>query len=420
MENAITGVREALSDVISRQIAQCWGCSTFDTMFSVVSNAGAAVYEKLIGVCFLLFAVFFFFYVVWVVWKHLNIKTSAKETKDDPYYTKSVVKVVINALIALAILGMGVAIPRFVGRLTFEPVADITLVYSENLLSLSPETVETRVPYTPKEMSDDGMFRSQLRNTVVKIIQVTTTQFQMFFKLSLAVMDSAFAWNHIYGLGSLFRHGIIFFIGLFLFFGIGRLFVKFCFYFIDTIMSMAMFAFLFPFGLLMMAFRGIDMPEWMSSLGKGLGTSQIKKLVNSIVTLGAAVITYLVTMVLVTKFFADNDISGQELIEYVDSGAIFDVDFAEGDPATLTLVGTGVLLFVMNYICDQIPQVTKMILSTFGVSEEKTIGDDVAGDAQNLYEGAKNKITKYTSGNGENAKTDAAADASTKTAEGKK
>ncbi len=121
---------------------QCWGCAVFDNLFRVVSNAGAAVYNKIADICFILFAVLFVFFVVWAVWKHVNPK---KPETGDPFYMKSVVRVVINSLFALTLLGVGVGFPRFITRVTFEPVADVTLIYSQAMLQTTPAAVDERV-----------------------------------------------------------------------------------------------------------------------------------------------------------------------------------------------------------------------------------------------------------------------------------
>ena len=117
---------------------QCWGCAVFDNLFRVVSNAGAAVYEKIANICFAIFFVLFVFYILWAVWKHVNPKNP---DSSDPFYVKSVVRVIINSLFALTLLGIGVGVPRFITRVTFEPVADVALVYSTAILDTAPDVV---------------------------------------------------------------------------------------------------------------------------------------------------------------------------------------------------------------------------------------------------------------------------------------
>ncbi len=360
---------------------QCWGCGVFDSLFRIVSNAGAAVYQKVADICFVIFATLFIFYVIWAVWKHVNPK---KPDASDPFYMKTVVRVVINSLFALTLLGFGVAVPRFITTVTFEPVSQLTLVYTESILKTTPDAVDARITYIPKEMSDNGFYRPQLRDTVIKIMKTTVTVFQDFMKLGIAVMDDAFSWKNIHGIGDIFRHILIFAVGLYLFYGFFKFFVRFCFYFVDVILAMAMFAFMFPIGLVMMSFRGGDMPEWMSSLGKGLGTNQLKKLINAIVALGSAVITYMVIMVIIARFFTDSGMSVDTLMAAATSGNIFAEDLSDANLATLTLTGVIILLYVMNYIYKQIPNVSKMILGMFGVSEENKMSEQMANDAEKL------------------------------------
>ncbi|MBO7509446.1 MAG: hypothetical protein J6T57_04200 [Alphaproteobacteria bacterium] len=360
---------------------QCWGCGVFDNLFRVVSTAGAAVYQRVANICFIIFVALFVFYVIWAVWKHVNPK---KPDASDPLYMKTIGHVVINSLFALTLLGFGVAVPRLITRVTFEPVAHVTLIYSEALLKTNTDLVNVRVDYTPKKMQDNGFYRPELRDTIVSIMKTTITVFQSFMKLGIAVMDKAFTWVNIFSVGDIFRHIIIFMAGLYLFYGFFKFFLRFCFYFVDVIVAMAMFAFLFPIGLVMMSFRGGDMPEWMSSLGKGLGTDQLKKLINAIITLGAAVITYLVIMVILSRFFSDAGTSVDKLMDAITSGEVMANDLSDANFATLTLTGLIVLLYVMNYIYAQVPRVTKMVLDTFGVKEENALSEQMANDAEKL------------------------------------
>ena len=363
-------------------IAQCWGCGVFDNLFRVVSNAGAVVYTKIADICFAIFAVLFVFYVIWAVFKTLNPQ---KPDTSDKYYTKTVVRVVINSLFALTLLGMGVAIPRFVTRITFEPVADITLMYTQSILKTTPEFVDEHVRAAPpQEIPNDGFYRPQLRDTIIEIMRSSIVLFQSYMKLGIAVIDKSFTWHEMPTIGAIFRHIMYFFVGLYLFWGFLKFFLRFCFYFVDVIVNMAMFAFLFPIALMMMSFNGGDMPEWMSSLGKGLGTNQLKKVIGSIVALGAAVITYIVVMVIIARFFADSSISADELMNAITSGNVFESDLTDGNLASITLVGMIILLYVMNYIYAQIPRVSKMILDTFGVSNENAMSEQMANDAEKL------------------------------------
>lgn len=363
-------------------VAQCWGCEVFDNLFRVVSNAGAAVYNKIADICFILFAVLFVFFVIWAVWKHINPK---KPETGDPFYMKSVVRVVINSLFALTLLGIGVGFPRFITRVTFEPVADVALIYSQSMLQTTPKQVDERVHYQPKPMKDDGFFRPELRNTIISLMKTTFTMFQSYMKLGIAVMDGAFSWAHIHNVGDIFRHIIMFFVGLYLFYGFFKLFIRFCFYFVDVIVHMAMFAFLFPIGLMMMSFRGGDMPDWMSSLGKGLGTDQLKKLISAIITLASAVITYMVILAIISRYFSDSGTDTNELMNAILSGKVFESDLSDENLASITLIGAIILVYVLNYIYKQIPNVSKMVLGTFGATDgENKFSEQMADDAEKL------------------------------------
>ena len=216
---------------------QCWGCPVFDRLFQVISAAAASVYDKFVLFCAVLFCVLFAFFAISAVWK--NIKGGGT----DPFYAKSIQPVIINSLVAFAFLSLGVMLPRLVTTITFEPVAQITAAYTQNMLQIDEETVAERVTYQPMPMSDDGFYRPELRDTVINIMKTTITQFQAYMKLGIAIMDNAFSWSALLGVGAVIKHIILFAIGLYLFYGFFKLFVRFCFYFADIIVAMTFFAF---------------------------------------------------------------------------------------------------------------------------------------------------------------------------------
>ncbi len=381
-------MNEILNPFIDRAV-QCWGCGVFDNLFQVISNASAAVYEKISDICFAIFGALFAFYVIWAVFKHLNPK---KPDVSDKFYMKTVIRVVINSLFALTLLGIGVGFPRFITRVTFEPVADVALIYSQSIMKTTSEFVDEHVTYQVQSMNDTGFYRPELRDKIIDLMKTTVTIFQNYMKLGIAVMDSAFTWASIHSIADIFRNLIMFFLGAYLFYSFFKMFIRFCFYFVDVIVHMAMFAFMFPIGLVMMSFRGGDMPDWMSSLGKGLGTNQLKKLINAIITLASAVITYMVIMVIIARFFSDSGMSVTELMAAITSGQIMDTDLSHSNLATITVAGMIILVYVLGYIYAQIPNVSKAILGMFGVSEENKLSEDIAKGAEKLVALATDKI----------------------------
>ena len=203
-------------------------------------------------------------------------------------------------------------------------------------------------------------------------------------KLGIVVMDKAFTWRALLGVGSLLKHIMIFAMGLYLLYGFMKIFLRFCFCFVDVIVAMAMFAFFFPISLMMISFKGSQMPEWMSKIGSGLGASQIKKLINSIVTVAASVIVYTVIMVIIARFFAGENISTTELMNAINSGQVFESDLSYDSVMTMTFGGLIVLLYVLNFIYSQIPQVSKMVLSVFNIEQEDKLSQQMATDMEKL------------------------------------
>lgn len=368
---------------------QCWGCPIFDRLFQIVSNAAAAAYKQFTVLCVIIFCVLFAFFVLNAVWK--NIKAGGG---DDPFYQKSIKPVFINSLVALTFLSMGVYLPRFVTSVTFEPAANLALIYTQSMVHTDNEAVAEKVSYQPMPMEDTGFFRPQLRDTIVMMMKTTITQFQSYMKLGVAVMDKAFSLEALLGIGAFIKHIILFFIGLYITYGFFKLFVRFCFYFADIIIAMAFFAFFFPFSLILVAFKGSNAPAWFSSLGKKVGTNQFKTLINAIISLVSAVLTYTVIMVIIAKFFSAPGQSADEIMLMITSGEIFASDLSSENLADMTLIGCIILVYVLNFIYGQIPKVTSMVMDTFGVSEEKALSEQLANDAMKLTTNVINTATK--------------------------
>ncbi len=385
---------------------QCWGCPVFDRLFQIVSNGAAAVYSQFSTICLIIFCVLFAFYVVNAVWKNMQ------SGGDDPFYQKSMRPVIINSIVALSLLGLGVALPRLITTVTFEPVAQMATVYTQTMIGTDSAAVNERVTYTPEKMSDNGFYRPQMRDMIIMLTKTTITQFQSYMKLGIAVMDKAFSWDALLGIGALIKHIILFLIGLYLFYGFFKIFAKFCFYFADIIVAMAFFAFFFPLSLVLMAFKGAqNVPGWMSGLGKNIGIGQFKNLIKAIITLAAAVITYTVIVVIIAKYFSAPGASAADLMQIITSGNIFAADLSDENLAAMTLMGAVVLIYVLNFIYSQIPEVTKMVLDVFGTSEKHNLGDALAKDAMQLTNAVINTAknigkTVMSSGNQKEEKTD--------------
>lgn len=366
---------------------QCYGCPIFDRLFQIVSAAAAKVYDRMAYLMLILFFVMFAFFVLNAVWQ--NIKNDAK----DPMYQKSVRPVIINSLVALTFLFMGVGLPRLITRVTFEPTADIAAMYTQSMLDITPEFVNEHVTYQPVKISDDGFFRPQLRDKIIMLMKTTITQFQSYMKLGIAVIDTAFTWKALLGIGALVKHIILFFVGVYIFWKFFILFFRFCCYFADIIVAMTLFAFFFPISLILIPFRGAEgVPAWISGLGKNIGIGQIKKLINAIVALSAAVITYTVIMVIIAKFFSSPDASTVDIMNAITTGDIFEADLSEDNLASLTIMGTVVLVYIINYLQSQIGQVQKMILSAFNLQPENQLSEQLANDMETLTKATFNTI----------------------------
>ena len=179
----------------------------------------------------------------------------------------------------------------------------------------------------------------------------------------------------------------MFFMGLYLVYQFFKIFIKFCFYFVDIIVAMTFFAFFLPLSVVMFAFKNSDGPEWIKSIGSSLGMGQIKNVINAIISLASAVITYTVIMVIIAKFFSVSGASTTDLMQMITSGQIFAGALSDDNLAAMTLTGSIVLVYVINFLADQIPNVTKMVMGAFDMKEEKpALGEEMGNNMLKLTE----------------------------------
>ena len=374
---------------LTDKVVQCWGCAVFDRLFQIVSVTAASVYEHFTSLCLILFALLFTVFVINAIWQNMKSGVS------DPWMKNSVQKVFINSIVALTLLGMGVMLPRAVSTVIFEPVAQLTLKYSQTMINTTDEIVSEKVSYQPIRITENGIYRPELRDTIIMIMKTTVTQFQSYIKLGIAVMDNAFTWKALLGVGALIKHIILFFIGMYLAWGFLKIFFRYCCYFADAIIAMALFAFFFPLSLIMMTFKDVkEVPKWFGTIGKSVGVAQIKNLISAIVTLGSVVLTYTVIMVIVAKFFSAPDASVNGLMDAITSGQIYADDLNTENLEAMTLTSCIALVYVMNYIFEQIPEITKMVMAVFSVQENTKHGDQFANDIMTLSKNAIDNVVK--------------------------
>ena len=89
-------------------------------------------------------------------------------------------------------------------------------------------------------------------------------------------------------------------------------------------------------------------------------------------------------MVIIAKFFSLSGADTTTLMQAITSGQVFADDLNTENLQAMTLASCIILVYVLNYIYGQIPQISKMILSAFGVSEEKSESEQLANDMLHL------------------------------------
>ena len=72
--------------------------------------------------------------------------------------------------------------------------------------------------------------------------------------------------------------------------------------------------------------------------------------------------------------------------------SIFDIDWSDKNLETLTIMSTVVLVYVINFIQEQIPQVSNMVMSAFNLKPENKLSEQLANDAETLTKAAFNVV----------------------------
>ena len=365
-----------LGDIIDKGTA-CWACPVFDNLFIIISNTAASVYTELSKFGLIIFGVLFAFYVLNSVWQNI------KNGMPDPFFQKSLRPVLIKSVAILSLLATGLYFPKFISRVTFEPAALMTLEYSKNLVSLQGKF---KSEYTPIKIDDSGFFNRDLRDTILELIQSNLTYFQQYIKFGMNLLDNIFVIPKQSLLSWLAKRFLILFIGLYLIYYFGKLFVQYSFCFMDIIVAMAMFSLFFPLSLVFSIFQGAqNLPDWMKNLGKNLGSSQIKKLVSAIVSVVASILGYTIIIIMIRGYLTGADLNITNFDQLID----FDLD--KPSAIQVTFFGSITLLFVANYIAAQIPDIKKEILKTLGLEENDSVSEKTGKDTWNLTEVVKDQ-----------------------------
>jgi len=358
---------QEMANTLIDSAVQCWACPIFDNLFAVVSNSAAAVYERLSVFSVVIFSILFGFYILNAFWQ--NVKSGMS----DPFFQKSLKPVLIKSLMILSLFALGLNVPRFISKITFEPVATITLQFSKIIL---PENNITTNDYQKLKLNDDGFFNPELRDTIVEILQTSVASFQIYIKMGIEIIGSVFTLPERIDIGVIVKHLLVFFVGLVLTYYFVRWFIKYSFCFVDIIVAMAMFAFFFPLSLVLFIFQGAsDLPDWMKNLGKTFGGKQIKQLINAIVSVATTILMYTIIVLLIRGYIYGNNVDVDSMQNSVASIMNFDLD--NPNSVQITFFGSIVLVVVLNYLIKQIPNITKEIMSVFGVSQENQKSEEM-------------------------------------------
>ena len=105
--------------------------------------------------------------------------------------------------------------------------------------------------------------------------------------------------------------------------------------------------------------------------------------------------TYTIIMVIIAQFFSSSNTSVSEVITAMTKDDIFSVSLSSENFATLTLASILVLVFIIKFLTNQIPQVTKMILSVFDLDTNTKLSDELGDNAMKLTSSIVNSVKEF-------------------------
>ena len=352
------------------RVAQCWGCGIFDRLFQIVSVTAAMLYEHMVQWAWVVLVAFWIFYVLYTVFQNTKNGT-------DWLYQESIRPVLINSVFISVFLGMGVSLPKFLTTITFEPVAELSTIYVDAILHTNSDVVEKKVTYQVQPMEDNGFFRPQLRDKVILLMKTTITQFQAMMKLGMVIVDKAISWSALKSIDLFFKHLTMLILGAYLFYQFFKMFLKFCFYFVDVIVALTKFAFFFPFTLVFFVFKNSKAADWVTKLGDGFTSKSIKDVFESIVALAVAVITYTIIMVILAKFFSNDQIASNEIMGHILNGTLTEDMLNNDELMNMSLMACVIIGFLINFMSKKIPEVSAGIFKVFKINPQAKMGDQV-------------------------------------------
>ena len=372
---------QELANTLITKGTQCWACPLFDRLFEIISNTAATMYAHLTIIGVIVFCVLFAFYLINALWKY------SQSDMSDSFLQKSLKPVLIKSLFVFALLSLGLTVPRFISKITFEPTALVTLEYSKAML---PQDYQIPDDYPAIQLDNNGFFNPALRNTIIQLLETSVTNFQVFIKVGIAIIDSAFTIPATFSFTFLLKRLLVFLIGLFLTYYFVQWFIKYSFCFMDIIVAMAMFAFFFPLSLVFFIFQGAsDLPDWLKNLGKNLGGSQIKTLLNAIASVASTILTYTVIILVIRGYLVGNGINIDSIQNSAES--IFDFDLDNPSAIQISFFGTIALVFIVQYLANKKDDITKEIMSAFNTKQENTLSKEAGENAWKLTTLVTNK-----------------------------
>lgn len=357
----------AAFDFFTNNVLQCWACHAFDHTFVAVSVAAANAYDKISEFALLLLTAFLAFYIVYIVLTKLN-----KQASEDPFYMKSVKPVLINSMIIVSLLGIGITLPKMISYVALEPAAQITTSLSSALID-APQA-----QYEPIKMPENGFYTATTKDKVIETLKITTGGFQTYiaqgFKLISSAADLSIIKNLIkLEFGSVLETLFILLLGIYISWSFIKLFAKFMFYSLDVLMHATFFAFLFPILAVAFVFRNSDAPDWVKNIGNGSAT-MFQNLLGSIITLGSAIVVYVIIMAMLAGFAGDN---------------------FETPNVMHSAAGLATLVLVLGFIIGKTETMANEIKSVFGIQEKKELGEAANTNFTKLLGNAKKIISQF-------------------------
>jgi hypothetical protein len=328
-----------------------------------VSFSASGAYVRITQFALFILTAFLVFYTLYIVMAKMA------KSDEDPFYLKSMKPVLINSAVIVALLGMGLFVPKAVSTITLEPVAYLTHGIASSVLP-APDHSLVMVGLTKAiqviDPAGPGIYSPELKHRIIDIMRMTASSFQNLILFGFNMLSNSLSLDSLVAVitldfGKMLETIFMFLLGLVITWQFIKIYFKFLFYFVDVIVSLALFAFLFPVMLAAFVMQNSEAPDWVKKMG-GMSGTIFQNAVKSIITLASAMIVYVVIVAMIGAFLGG--VGASEIL----AGDFSNVNFAAPE-IMRSATGIAVLVLVLKFLIAKVDPIANEIKSAIGFAD---------------------------------------------------